>query len=104
MRAKPTALGYLRKDISGVSLEWDEIQIRSIAKRLGYELPKTVVFSAVTDHPADRLMNVVRHTDADAVITPSLAHFGAAVPDALVRMCDLITVDPESTFARKARF
>lgn len=101
MRQKPTALGYLRSDISGVAQVWDETQIRSLAKRLGYELCKTVVFGKDTDHPASRLLNVVRRLDVDAVIAPSLDHLdGTAEP--VVRTCDVITVSPESTYARWA--
>ncbi|MEU7768402.1 hypothetical protein AB0B25_25280 [Nocardia sp. NPDC049190] len=102
MRAKPPALGYLRKDVSGVSQAWDEAQIRSLAKRLGYELAKTVTFGAGTDGPVGRLVDVVRDLDVDAVISPGLRHFDDAVPDELVQVCDLITVTPKSTFSRSA--
>lgn len=100
MRPRPTAIGYLRRDVSGISQAWDEIQIRSIAKRFGYELAKTVVFGPDTDEPVDRLLNVVRNVCADAVIVPSAAHFGGVVPDRLVRVCDVITMSPENTYAR----
>ncbi|WP_406277473.1 hypothetical protein OH799_08300 [Nocardia sp. NBC_00881] len=100
MRAKPSALGYLRKDVSGVSQDWDEAQMRSLAKRLGYELTKTLTFGATTDEPVGRLIDVARHCDVDAVISPSLHHFDDAVPDELVEVCDLITVTPEQTFSR----
>jgi hypothetical protein len=102
MKAKPPALGYLRKDVSGVAQVWDETQIRSLAKRLGYELSKTVTFTASTHHPVGRLLSVVRNLDVDAVIAPSLQHFDGALPDELVQVCDLITVRPENTFARWA--
>ena len=100
MRARPTAIGYLRRDVSGISQEWDEIQVRSIAKRLGYDLAKTVVFGCETDHPGRRLLNVVRTIDADVVIVPSAEHFGGAIPDLLVQACDVVTVSPENTYAR----
>jgi hypothetical protein len=102
MRAKPFALGYLRKDVSGTSQAWDEAQIRRLAKRLGYELSKTVTFGAGSDGPVGRLIDVVRDLDVDAVISPGLQHFDDAVPDELVQVCDLITVTPESTFSRSA--
>ncbi|WP_433683207.1 hypothetical protein [Nocardia sp. CA-119907] len=102
MRATPTAIGYLRKDISGVSQDWDEIQIRSRAKRLGYDLAKTVTFTAETDDPEGRLVNVVQALDVDAVIAPGLEHFGGRVPQRLVRQCELNTVNPEATYAPHA--
>ncbi|MGQ4597359.1 hypothetical protein [Nocardia sp. R6R-6] len=102
MRARPTAIGYLRRDISGISQTWDEIQIRSLAKRLGYELAKTVVFRAETDSPLSRLLNVVRRVDVDAVIVPGVRHFGGEVPTGLVAVADVITVSPERTYARWA--
>ncbi|WP_454197260.1 hypothetical protein [Nocardia sp. Marseille-Q1738] len=100
MRAKPPALGYLRKDVSGVSQTWDEAQLQSLAKRLGYELSKTVTFGAATDEPVARLIDVVRACAVDAVIAPGLHHFDGAVPEELVEVCDLITVTPQETFSR----
>lgn len=104
MRATPTAIGYLRKDISGVSQDWDEIQIRSRAKRLGYDLAKTVTFGAGTVDPEGRLVNVVQALDVDAVIVPSIEHFGGQVPQRLVQQCELNTVNPEATYAPHAPF
>ncbi|WP_433621626.1 hypothetical protein [Nocardia sp. CA-120079] len=104
MRATPTAIGYLRKDVSGISQDWDEIQIRSRAKRLGYDLAKTVTFSAETIDPEGRLVNVVQALDVDAVIAPSIEHLGGDVPQRLVRQCELNTVNPEATYAPHGPF
>jgi hypothetical protein len=38
--------------------------------------------------------------DVDAVIVPNLEHLGGDVPDELVKVCDVITVSPENTYAR----
>ncbi|MGK8510358.1 hypothetical protein ACRS5S_20695 [Nocardia asiatica] len=102
MRPRPTAIGYLRRDVSGVSQTWDEIQIRSVALRLGYELAKTVVFGPETDSPLSLLLNVVRRVDADAVIVPGVRHLGSEMPSELVRVVDVVTVSPENTYARWA--
>lgn len=102
MRSRPTAIGYLRRDVSGVSQTWDEIQIRSVANRLGYELAKTVVFGPETDSPLSRLLNVVRRADVDAVIVPGVQHFGGEIPSELVEIVDVVTVRPEKTDARWA--
>ncbi|WP_433656509.1 hypothetical protein ACQPW1_35140 [Nocardia sp. CA-128927] len=101
MWGRPTAIGYLRRDVSGVSQVWDETQIRSVAKRLGYELAKIVVFGAQTDDPIPQLLNTIERVDADAVVTPALAHLGDEL-DQVVRVCDVITVNPENTYARWA--
>ncbi|MFD0364875.1 hypothetical protein ACFQZZ_25845 [Nocardia sp. GCM10030253] len=100
MRPRPTAVGYLRRDVSGISQDWNEIQIRSVAQRLGYDLAKTVVFGRETDDPEGRLLNVIRAMDVDAVIVPNAVHLGGAIPDALVQECDVVTVSPENTYAR----
>ncbi|MCU1641607.1 MAG: hypothetical protein JWN03_1882 [Nocardia sp.] len=101
MRATPTAVGYLRRDVSGIRQDWDETKIRSRAKRLGYDLAKIIVFGPGTDARMQRLIDAVRDADVDAVIVPSAAHFdGAEIPVPLVKVVDVITVDPEETYAR----
>ncbi|WP_067565845.1 hypothetical protein [Nocardia acidivorans] len=101
MRAKPKALGYLRKDICGVQQEWDETRMRSVAGRLGYQLLKTVAFSEHTHQPIQRLINVARQLGIEAVIVPGAHHFdGREIPPELVQVVDVITVEPESTYAR----
>ncbi|WP_405135215.1 hypothetical protein [Nocardia sp. NBC_01388] len=97
----PSAVGYLRSDVSGVHQKWDEIQIRSTAARLGYDLRKTVVFSATTERPLHRLRVVVDRLGVDAIVTPSVAHFNACeVPADLISVADVVTVSPEQIFAR----
>ncbi|WP_225731907.1 MULTISPECIES: hypothetical protein [unclassified Nocardia] len=102
MSTRPMAIGYLRRDISGVSQTWDETRIRSLARRLGYELSKTVVFGRETEQPEQKLLEVVAKNGAEAVIIPDTTHFDGTIPEALVRACDVITVSPEYTYARWA--
>ncbi len=98
---KPTALGYLRADVSGTRQQWDETQIRSLAKRLGYDLAKIVVFTDTTERPAYRLRVCVSRVGAEAVFAPSLEHFtDCRVPAEVVAVADVVTVTPEATFAR----
>ncbi|PXX63199.1 hypothetical protein DFR70_106259 [Nocardia tenerifensis] len=101
MRRRPAAVGYLRRDVSGARQQWDEVLIRSLAQRFGYDLAKTVVFSAETDDPVERLAKVARRLSSEVVIVPSTAHFGGDVPGELVQVCDVITVAPEYTYARR---
>ncbi|MVU82357.1 hypothetical protein GPX89_34630 [Nocardia sp. ET3-3] len=103
MRATPDALGYLQKHVSGNQQQWDETRMRSLAARLGYNLRKTVAFSENTHQPIQRLVNVVRNLGIEAVIVPGPQHFdGRKVPAELVQVVDVITVDPEATYARRA--
>ncbi|WP_040735304.1 hypothetical protein [Nocardia tenerifensis] len=101
MSDQPTALGYLRRDISGAQQEWDETQIRNIAKRLGYDLAKTLLFDADTDYRLDQLQTAIQVSHAEALIVPTLDHLGGTA-DPLVKICDVITVRPENTYARWA--
>ncbi|NKX88312.1 hypothetical protein DFR75_1011278 [Nocardia ignorata] len=102
MPMKPPAIGYLRRDISGVAQSWDETQIRSLAERLGYRFTKTVAFSDRTTDPLGRLLDVVAATSAAAVVMPSLAHLGDDFPHTLLAACDIVTVAPEVTHTRTA--
>ncbi len=101
MTLKPIAVGYLRRDIAGVAQGWNETQIRGVARRLGYNLAKTVVFSAKTANPIPELIATARRAKSDAVIVPSVTHFERnAIPDELTQVVDVITVSPEETYAR----
>ncbi|MBF6129014.1 hypothetical protein [Nocardia brasiliensis] len=100
MRRRPAAIGYLRRDVSGARQQWDEVLIRSLAQRFGYDLAKTVVFGAETDDVLHRLTTVAQRLGVDAVIVPGAAHFEGGVPEQLVQICDVITVAPEYTYAR----
>ncbi len=94
------AIGFLRRDVSGTRQPWDEIQVRSLARRLGYNLRKIITFTNGVDDVGLRLRDIVEVCHADAVIVPSAAHFeGSVVPSKLVRVADVITVEPECTYA-----
>ncbi|MFJ1456580.1 hypothetical protein [Nocardia wallacei] len=100
----PVAIGYLDKDVSGLRQSADEEKIRSHAKRLGYNLVKTVAFSSRTDRPMQRLVNVVEHLGVEAVFIPALHHLdGSDIPRKLHEIATVITVDPESTYRRMRR-
>ncbi len=74
MKAKTIAVGYLRRDISGESQDWDEIQIRTRARGLGVELSKTIVFSIYTDRRIQRLIDAMNAAGATCVICPGVEH------------------------------
>ncbi|MFB7717001.1 MULTISPECIES: hypothetical protein [unclassified Nocardia] len=102
MRFRPTALGYLRTDVSGAAQLWDESLIRRTAERLGYDFAGMVLFDPRSGRPPlARLRSLVTRLDAEAVIAPAPAHFEAGrVPESLVARVDVIIVSPEQTFAR----
>ncbi|MFE6861490.1 hypothetical protein [Nocardia sp. NPDC057668] len=103
MNSRPTAIGYLLSDVSGIQQAWDEAQIRSLAARLGYDLAKIVAFSKRTGNPIGLLKTQAALDNAEAVLTPSLRHFESGMPPTeLVEQVDLITVDPHDTYARWA--
>lgn len=59
-----------------------------------------MTFDATVDDPVGRLANIVRMFDVEAVIAPSLSHFGDTVPHVLLRVSELNTVNPEATYTR----
>ncbi|WP_342801242.1 hypothetical protein [Nocardia sp. No.11] len=99
-RRQQISAANLRSDLSGAAQNWDEIRIRSLAKRHGYDLAKTIVFAARTADPLTGLITIVRRINAEAVFVPHRRHLGAEMPPTLVRTCDVITVNDESTYAR----
>ncbi|MEV6095247.1 hypothetical protein [Nocardia sp. NPDC051981] len=103
MRYKPTCLGYLRTDVSGVAQLWDQSQIRKLATRLGYDFADMVIYDPRFGRPPlARLKAQVTRLDAEAVIVPSPEHFqGGEIPGTLVQQLDVITVTPEETYARR---
>ncbi|AYF79079.1 hypothetical protein D7D52_16070 [Nocardia yunnanensis] len=104
MRYKPTALGYVRTDVSGIAQLWDESQVRNLAKRFGYDFADMIVYDPKSGRPPlARLRAQATRLDAEAVIVPSPEHFeGGEVPGTLVQQLDVITVSPEATYARRA--
>ncbi|ATL64941.1 hypothetical protein CRH09_00520 [Nocardia terpenica] len=98
---RPVAVGYIHRGVSGVRQSWDEEQIRSLARRFGYNLAKIVTFGEHTDAPTRRLCTVVARMHAAAVITPSVLHFDTAeIPAELIRVAAVVTVDTQATYAR----
>ncbi|MCM6778553.1 hypothetical protein NDR87_34230 [Nocardia sp. CDC159] len=95
--ARIGAIGYLRRDIAGPRQHWDEIQMRSLAKRLGYDLRKTIAFGAHTDNPAARLRSIANSLGVATVIVPSLAHFDGGEVPASLRGATVITVSDNTS-------
>lgn len=104
MKYKPTAVGYLRTDVSGLAQLWDQSQIRRLAIRLGYDFADMIVYDPRFGRPPlARLRAQATRLDAEAVIVPGPEHFeGGEIPGTLVDQMDVITVTPEETYARWA--
>ncbi|MGW4243510.1 hypothetical protein [Nocardia sp. NPDC004722] len=104
MRYKPTALGYVRTDVSGIAQLWDESQIRGLAERLGYDFSGMVVYDPNSGRPPlAQLRAQATRLDAEAVLVPGSEHFeGGEIPGLLIQQLDVITVHPEDVHARHA--
>ncbi|MEC3916901.1 hypothetical protein [Nocardia sp. CDC160] len=103
MRYKATALGYLRTDVSGISQQWDESEIRRLATRYGYDFAGMVIYDPNSGRPPlARLKAQATRLDAEAVFVPSLEHFEGEAPGSLVQKLDVVTIHPEETYARRA--
>ncbi|WP_067563656.1 hypothetical protein [Nocardia acidivorans] len=100
MQHQPAAIGFLRHDVSGTHQRWDQAQMRQLARRLGYDLCRTLVYGPETSEILEEVRDAISQNEADAVITPSLEHFDGEIPDPLVQVADVITVTPENTYAR----
>lgn len=97
MRYRPTALGYLRTDVSGIGQLWDESRIRHTATRLGFDLAAIILYDPLTGRPPlARLKAQATRLRAEAVIVPGLTHFeDGRIPPAITLKLDVITVCPE---------
>jgi hypothetical protein len=96
------AIGFLRRDISGVDREVDEKAINDLAAAQGYRVDTVLNVGPDVPHPFSRILVAVSRIDADAVITPSPAHV-ADFTRALLVVADLITVTPQQTLRRGVR-
>jgi hypothetical protein len=86
---RPRAIGFLRTDIAGSHQKWMETTMRSLAKRLGYELCKTIALSAKTDDPIGLLLDQIERTRAEAVIVPGRAHLDGHI-ERVMRRADVV--------------
>ncbi|MFE3697587.1 hypothetical protein ACFXO7_06895 [Nocardia tengchongensis] len=97
----PSAVGFLRSDISGVHQPQDERRIRSAAKRTGYDLRKTLVFNERTEDRLHRLRVAIDRLGVDAVIVPSPAHFDDdTIPAELLEVAVVVTASPMNATPR----
>lgn len=97
MRWKPTCIGYLRSDVSGIALLWDQSRIREFAEARGFDFADMVIYDPQSGRPPlARLKAQATRLAAEAVIVPGLAHFeGGEIPGSLVRRLDVIAVSGE---------
>ncbi|MET8424934.1 hypothetical protein [Nocardia sp. NPDC004860] len=102
MSLLPSAVGFLRSDVSGLSQPQDELRIRRAARRTGYDLRRTIVFSDYTENRAHRLRVAIRRLGVDAVFVPSTAHFDDhVIPAEVLDVATVITVSPGCTHTRQ---
>ncbi|WP_330228619.1 hypothetical protein OHA40_21135 [Nocardia sp. NBC_00508] len=90
---RPRAIGFLRTDIAGPHQKWLETTIRSLAKRLGYDLCKTIALSAQTADPISLLLDQVERTHAEAIIVPGRVHLDGHIKRVVQRVDVIFDVD-----------
>ncbi|MFD4442546.1 hypothetical protein ACFWPK_22525 [Nocardia sp. NPDC058519] len=98
---RPTAIGYIRADVSGSRKVWDQIQIRTLAERLGYRPIKTIEFSEHTADPIAQLLSTIARDEVEAVVVPSVEHLGGEIPESLISAADVVIVSPEEAHSRR---
>ncbi|GAB4588211.1 hypothetical protein [Nocardia sp. IFM 10818] len=100
----PSAVGFLRSDVSGLNQPRDELRILAAARRTGYDLRKTIVFSEHTEDRMRRLRVAIARLGVNAVIVPSTEHFDdRTIPEELLEVAAVITVSPGSAWCRTPR-
>ena len=102
MKFRPTAIGYVRSDISGVRQAWDETEVRSTAALRGFDFAKMIVIDGRTGKPLlAGLKATITRINAEAVFVPNTMHFeGDVVPRDLTQVVDVFTVSPENIYTR----
>ncbi|MFC9996397.1 hypothetical protein [Nocardia sp. NPDC127526] len=102
MKFRPTAIGYIRSDISGIRQAWDETEVRSTAALRGFDFAKMIVIDGRTGKPLlAGLKATIARIPVEAVFVPSTMHFeSATIPRELRRLVDVFTVSPENTYTR----
>ncbi|KIA62013.1 hypothetical protein [Nocardia vulneris] len=100
----PSAVGFLRSDVSGLNQPRDELRIHAAARRTGYDLRKTIVFSEHTQDRVHRLRVAIARLAVNAVIVPSTEHFDDhKIPEELLEIATVITASPGNTWVRIPR-
>ena len=94
VRARPTALGFVDEERSGVGAQWDRAQVVRLARRLGYDLLWPPAESTVP------LVDQVREADVDAVLIASPQYLDVLTVDRLMHTCDVEAAVPRTTFVR----
>ncbi|MEU6580288.1 hypothetical protein [Nocardia sp. NPDC046763] len=88
------AIGYLRRDVSGVNWQRDEARIHAAADERNWTVILVVLADPIRQGAAiNRLMNLAYAEGVDAVIAPSLAHFESGDISALVKIADVVCAD-----------
>ncbi|MFJ9367079.1 hypothetical protein ACIRRA_22020 [Nocardia sp. NPDC101769] len=88
------AIGYLRRDVSGVNWQRDEARIHAAADERRWTVILVVLADPIRQGAAiNRLMNLAYAEGVDAVIVPGLAHFEHGDISALVKIADVVCAD-----------
>jgi len=97
------AIGFIRKDLSGSRVTWDDRAIVRYADTHGFDLARVLIVPENTPDPTVRLIAAAHEVHADVVIAPSLAHVDRA-KRTISEQWDLHVVDTGSTWPRGHRW
>lgn len=87
------ALVCLRADISGDRYRWDEMRLRGLAIRLGYEFRATLGATAAAEDRIDLLLRGVELHRAEAVFVPGREYLDGQVERVKARVDIIVDVD-----------
>ncbi|MFI9505623.1 hypothetical protein [Nocardia sp. NPDC052566] len=95
----PSAIGFVRQDISGNGRFRDQAAIHELAQGWGFDLLPVIVVGAAVPAPDLMLLQHVVGYGAAAVIVPSREHIWSA-RRTITDYCDLIIASDEQTWKR----
>ena len=94
----PRALIYYRKDLSPC-WQWHETQCKSLARRFGYTVDRTIWFTARDDTRMFRLLNEALGHRCEVIVVPDLEHLDQEATVLLTNGLQIIALRGHTTGA-----
>lgn len=99
MTSRRRAIGFIREDLSGRRISWDDRALTHYAHASGLDLVRTITIPPNVADPILRLINAAQNDGVDVVIAPSLAHVDRG-KRTLAEQWELRVVDTGSAWPR----